>query len=532
MRDRLTPVAIGALSGLLAALAYPPGHQAWLSFFAPVPLFFRLHATGGRRPGWLFFWFGVVHFSVGLFWLAPVVTPLGPLLLTILFVWPAGHTLGLLLRGGVPLLVAAPFTWMAWDFIRSFLFTGFPWLFLGYTLADWPWLVQVADLVGVYGVTGVIVLVGAGVAGVAIRRRSGRTLAVSIRPLLPGVAALFLMVAYGQARPAMIETAAGPRVLIVQANIPQYEKLEAWARGPDAPSIAEQILDRHLAVMRAGLAAHPETEVVIWPETMFPWKILEGFRPDQRRHQGEAGAALAEVARLAGGRPVLLGTKYVDAQNRQFNSVLFLDAAGAVTARYDKLHAVPGGEYIPLKDLAPASLVSWVTEVIEKGAGWVPDLTEGDAPAVFPETGGARLAPLICYEIIYPMHVRDAVAAGGEILVNASNYAWYPGTDQPEQIHQMAVFRAIETRRSVVVAANTGISGVVDPLGRTDYLARDGRTKDVAGFLGARVPLCDATPLAGRWGDLPAIVALAVVVVAALVPRVRRRRPPAEGRRP
>ncbi|MHC4861905.1 MAG: apolipoprotein N-acyltransferase [Planctomycetota bacterium] len=529
--DRAKPVryrglCCGAASGVLAALAFHPADLPLLAWLALLPLLVHVRAARGGHVGMPFLVFGLLYFSVGLSWLNPVITVVGTvllsLLLSVLFVWPAGHALGFLLRRGFPWLACVPLTWVAFDWIRTWLFSGFPWLFLAHSQADWLALIQVSALTGAYGVTGLVVLVNAVLteALFALKRGSARGVLVPV-----GIASALVgaTLGYGFWRIGDVRERPGPRVLLVQANFPQFMKLEALKRGVPRIDRREQMFVDHIRLTERGLEEDPSVDVVIWAETMFPIRMTDepGLEAEEVRHLARYG--LRRVSGAAGGRPVILGAPYITRKSEPRNSVFLIDGMGSPVARYDKLHLVPGGEYIPLRTLAPDGLVRWVGGIIEANAGYVPNLTEGSDVVVF-EAAGARFAPLICFEIMFPAICRAPLAKDADILLNITNYGWFPDTDEPDQAQQMAVFRAVETRRPVVVSANTGISAVVSAKGTYRALEVDGRVHDVAGVMAETVPLSDTDSRYVAWGDLPAAIAAGLVLLGLLVGTVVRQK--------
>jgi len=366
----------------------------------------------------------------------------------------------------------------------------------------------------------VLVLVNAALVMVFFRWRADGPRA-ALRPAAIAAAVLALTLIYGALRPGTVVEREGPKILMVQGNIPQYVKTEARAEGKPRGMRSQDMFRRQLELTVSGVAADPEVSLVIWPETMFPWARSEeeGERGDRNR----AGIARAYgvLSRAAGGRPLIIGAPhFVDGGDRR-NSALQLDGAGRLVARYDKVHAVPGSEYIPFHTILPEGMLEKVTELVAGYAGYRPDLTEGSSQVLF-EVDGVRYAPVICYEIIYPALVRSAVLDGADVLLNITNYGWFPGTDQPEQANQMALTRAIELRRPVAVAANTGISAVFSPRGNAVELTVDGVVKEVPGALAARVPLSSSGSPYGLWGDLPVMLAGMLAALFLLPRRVWR----------
>lgn len=516
MRTTLRGIAAGVLSGVLGALAFPPAGLSPLAWVCLVPLLLHLRARKGSGPGWPFFSFGVVYFTTGLWWLAKVLTPGGPvvlaLVLTMLFVWPAGQLLGVLLRRGAPPAVAVVLVWVGFDWLRGWLFTGFPWLYLAHSQAGFGTLVQAADVIGTHGVTAVIVLVNAGITEAARRfvaHRPGRAMAA----LAPGVVAVLGLLVYGVIRTPSIHEEEGPRVLLVQGNVPQYMKEDAWRVTADVPRTADDILARHITLTREGLSVDPAAELVVWPETTFPYRTSDeqGAGQDARRRFTEQ--RFAAVSAAAGGRPVVLGSLHRTAGGESRNSVWLLGSGGRLLTRYDKVHLVPGGEYIPLGMVAPKPLLTLVTRLIRESAGFVPDLTEGEGTVLF-SASGMTWGPLVCYEVAYPELARDAVRKGADAILNLTNYGWWPDTAIPDQATQMAIFRAIENRRPVVMAANTGITGIVDARGvLRAAVSEKGRRIDVRGTVCAPVPRCRSRSPWTWIGDLPAGLALAAALL-------------------
>jgi apolipoprotein N-acyltransferase len=529
VRTTLRGIAAGAISGLLGALAFPSPGITLLAFVCLVPLFLHLRAREGSGPGWPFFSFGLCYFTVGLWWLATILTPAGPvllaLILTLLFAWPAGHLLGLLLRHRVPAAPATVLVWVGFDWLRGWLFTGFPWLYLAHSQAEHTSLVQAADLFGAHGVTAVIVLVNAGIVETVRRaaaRRGGRAAAA----LLPAAVAVGALLCYGAMRAPSIREREGPRILLVQGNVPQFMKEDAWRVAPDTPRTADDILARHLALTREGIAKDPAVELVVWPETTFPYRTTDEPGPERDAWRRLCARRLAAVA-AAAGRPVVFGSLHRTAAGEPRNSAWLMSSDGRLLTRYDKVHLVPGGEYIPLSKVAPEPLVTVVARLIRESAGFVPDLTEGSGTALF-RAAGLVLGPVVCYEVAYPGLARDAVRAGADAILNLTNYGWWPGTSMPAQATQMAIFRAIENRRPVVVAANTGVTGIIDARGVLRVaVSVEGRRTDVRGTVSAAVPLCGSRSAWTLLGDLPAglcLVGALLWLPARWLAALRRRR--------
>jgi len=284
MKRTLIGLAVGVGSGILAALAFPP-LAAWpVAWVALVPLFLLVEARGGRRIVIPFLAFSLAHFGTGLAWLSPVVTPVGVGLFA-LIIWGFCHfpmtlTIGFLVRRGLPLWAIAPPAWVAFDLLRTWVLTGFPWLFLAHSQADVTTLIQIVDVTGAFGITALIVLVNAALAAVIRSLRSGERRR-AVRPAVVAAATLVAVLLYGAIRIPTVTQEDGPRVLLVQACIEQGRKREA--RGGGSMDIAGDIYRTHVRMTGEGVREHPDTDVVVWPETFFPFRVDDSPAAPLRR---------------------------------------------------------------------------------------------------------------------------------------------------------------------------------------------------------------------------------------------------------
>ncbi len=341
-------------------------------------------------------------------------------------------------RSGPDALWAFPVFWTLFEVARTHLFSGFPWMLLGYSLADSAVLRQAADLTGTIGLGFLIVLVN--VAGyralTAIVERNWRALAFSI--LVAAVIPLSL-VGYGnlRLRPDPGRNAPFLRVGIAQGGIDQNRK---WDPANQEATIA---IYRDLTVEAVAKGAR----VVVWPETAAPF------------FYGWESALTALVDNVAGTTrtPIVFGAPWFNPEGggRYYNSVFHLDARGIPVGRYDKQHLVPFGEYVPLRRLLP---------FINKLTAGEEDFSRGVAPSLFIIDNTAAAAS-VCYEAVFPAIIRESVLAGAGWLINVTNDAWFGDTVAPLQHLAMARMRAVELRRPMVRAANSGISAVIDSRG-------------------------------------------------------------------
>jgi len=457
-----TKIFLALLAGALMAWAFPRPALFPLAWAGLVPLWLALRDVGPGDAFRLGLAAGTAHALLLVYWIAhtmttygglPFTLAAGVLLLLALYMgsyWGAWSAL--LVRFGrrpAVALALAPALWAGLEYLRAVLLTGFPWGLAGHSQLPWRTLVQMVDLTGVYGLSFLIVIAN-GALALQILAAGGKTwqgaaipLRLRRRALVLAVALPAAALAYGAWRIHTLapELAAAPtlRTAVVQGNIPQGLK---WDPAFQIGS-TKKYVDLSL-----GLRGR-EPDLVVWPETATPFYL----------YHNAALTRLVEAAVREAGSPFLIGSPTLEGppgQERYFNSAYLLSPDGAPLGRYDKAHLVPFGEYVPLRRWLPF-LGKIVAQVGDFAAG---------APGSLIPWERAALGPLICYEGIFPELARDQVRGGAALLVNLTNDAWYGRTSAPYQHFALAAFRAVENRRSLVRAANTGISGVVDPLGR------------------------------------------------------------------
>tara|TARA_R110002072_G_scaffold156850_1_gene307408 strand:- start:387 stop:2039 length:1653 start_codon:yes stop_codon:yes gene_type:complete len=495
--------------GVLAAGALPPLHLVFLLVPAFVGLIWlvasRRRFRGALADGW---WFGAGHAAAGTFWISHSLTidlarhgwliPIAVLgFAAVLGLFPA-LAAGLLYRlrrtgmapgGGDALILAGAWTGTEW--LRGWLFTGFPWNLMGtvWTFADA--MIQPASMFGVFGLSLVTVWAAAAPASLA---------GVGRRPwLATAFAAAFLAGVWGGGlwRLAGAETAFAPGVhlRLVQPNIAQADK---WRPGLRAGHVTRQI---ELSLNPKGLNGDPtalqdreptpEPTHVIWAETAVPYVL--GREPVLLR-------ALSHATPVAGA--LMTGSLRIEdapgGPPRVYNSLYVVEASGRVALTYDKQHLVPFGEYVPFQD--------WLGFLkITQGRG---NFTPGPGPRVLEVKGLPPFSPLICYEVIFPHAVLPP--AGENVdgprarwLLNITNDAWFGVSPGPYQHLAAARLRSVEEGLPLVRVANTGISAVIDPWGRTVAALGLGQ----AGAIDAGLPEpIEARTLFSRVGNALALV--------------------------
>ena len=476
---------------------------SWVAIWPAVQIAQRSTPGQAAVRGYLL---GLSIFVVGVYWLVHV-TVIGWLLLSAYL----GAYVGLFTfiiagvgqRRRVPLFIAAPVFWVALEFVRCNLFSGFPWLQLGHSQHAFLPIIQVADFSGVYGVSFLLAMAGTAASEVPrlLRqpRRSpvGKTKCAWVSVALTAIA-IVCALAYGYWRLNSLHIEQGPRIATVQGNIPQSVKLEY----DFDQSVAT--LHKHIGLSRDAIAQRPD--VIVWPETMSPGILnlpAEGFGT----HGRLAELCRAELRKLAADASarLLIGTIAVEGVpiERCFNSAFFYSPEMSLLGRYDKVHLVPFGEYVPFRTQLP--FLGWFVPTQT-------DLTPGRDMVLF-EVLGHKFGVLICYEDVVPSLARQLRGKGADFVVNITNDGWFRGSAELEQHNGISVFRAVENRLGVVRAANTGMSSFISPTGRVyKALERDGKRREVEGTLVSNVVLCEAKTLYLQIGEGLAWLCVALAV--------------------
>ncbi len=471
--DKVT--CVSALSGLLLACAFPLPDYTLLAWFGLIPLVLVMR----KRPFKSGFVAGLVFFAVTLYWLNIVMTTYGHLPLAVSFLlyllligylalfWGTATWAACRLKEfrNYPYALTFPVFWVALEFLREFLLTGFPWATLGYSQYAWLTMVQSADLFGVYGLSYLLVLCNT-VLGESVLALQGK---LSQRiPVKACVAtALLLLCNYGYGRWCLLQDLdtrpESLRTAVIQGNIPQDLK---W-RPDNQLRTVKTYRDLSLRARRAGAS-----DLIIWPEAAMPFYFQDG----SPLAESVAGLPLETGASLLFGSPAYHrgpGMNKNTGALRYLNSAFLLSPTAQVLGRSDKIHLVPFGEYVPLGGYLP---------FVNKLVAGIGDYSPGKINPLPIE--GHQLGVLVCYEVIFPGLAREYVRQGSDLLVNITNDAWFGRSSAPWQHLAMARFRAIENRVWIARAANTGVSAFIAPSGRVMEQTGLFETAFLAGELG------------------------------------------------
>jgi apolipoprotein N-acyltransferase len=491
---------------------------------ALVPWLELVRAGRVRAAWWWSYAIGAVFFLGSMWWLIHV-TVVGWLILCAylacyfgVFGWfvhrAAQSPVGPLQR---LMLIAA--AWVALEYARAHVFSGFGWNLLAYSQTPWHPLIQVADVTGAWGVSFVIVVVNvaiaAGLRAMAQRRPRHKRRTARVHGVMPQLAVasiiLLIVLGYGLWRPHHVALGAPIRVAVVQGNIPQEQK---WDQAH-----VTTIMERYEALSRQAASTAPQ--LIVWPETSVPGYV---------EADAELTAQLLELVKRIR-IPLLVGAPMVRGDPTAWfptNSAVLIDDLGRIKGRYDKIHLVPFGEFIPLERRLP-----WLRTLLPP----IGDFVSGREHTVFPLSvsrftmpmpgGGGAGAPrqatvnltrgvsaLICFEDVFPELARRFVRKGAQLLVVITNDAWFGPTAAAYQHAQASTFRAVELRVPVARAANTGWSGCIDVTGRWVASVQDpqGRELFVDGTQTCELRLGTVRTLALHWGDWCALVCVLAVV--------------------
>lgn len=588
-KARATPASsrgawcVSLATSVLLWASFTPLDWGWLGWIALAPLCLLIRLPKPTRAMYR------VAFAAGLAWSLPTLQWMR---LGDVSMYPAWFALAFYLalyfpvfigtsrvavqRLRLPLVVAVPVCWTGFEYLRAQLMTGFAWYFLGHTQHAWPEMIQISDVVGAYGVSFLVAL-SCGCVAAMVPEQWLKSLGLfppvqvpaefshlpqdgmltetpsdTARPqwIMVG-ATLSLIVAalgYGVLRRTQADFKAGPRVALVQGNFPTSLKHD--------PNEAVKIYRIQEAL--TGMSVKHQPDLVVWPETMFRWPLREkdvGVTDDdllaiappfseadrtnwiQSWNDPQVRATLRQMSEQSGAA-MLIGIDTWVARKGKFsayNSAAFVTPTEGYLGRYDKLHRVIFGEYIPLKETIPAlaALTPFPEDFgIEKGL----------APKVF-EHKNYSYAPIICFEDTVPEISRTVKrdAPKVDVLVNLTNDGWFAKSSELDQHLITACFRAVECRTPMVRSVNTGISAVIDgdgvvvePLAFIDGdratpprdSMRDPKSgrwhKDLNAAIVADVPLDNRTSLYVRHGDWFAGSCGGIVLLLALAGLVTR----------
>ncbi len=510
---------IALLAGAATTLALPPFNLWPIPFLTfPVLIWLIDGSAAGRLGGFMTagiagWWFGFGYFFAGLYWVGHAflvdAKTFGWLLPFAVTALPAGLALfvavgaalaRMLWARGAVRVVALAVAVTAAEWLRGHLLTGFPWNTFGYALATPSVLAQTASLLGIWGLTFIAVLVYAAPTTLLDDRADTR------RPwLAPAFALVTLagLAGYGIWRLDRTPTTFvdGVRLRLMQPSLQQDQRFNYSQR--------QAVMARYAALSNSvsgpDAASLAEITHLIWPESAFPFFLTR--EPD----------ALAQIDKLLPEGTVLI-TGAVRAPEgvpsetitRAYNSIYVLDHDASILSIYDKVHLVPFGEYLPFQNVLERF---GLTQLVQVRGGFLP----GNRRRAIAVPRAPRMLPLVCYEIVFPGQAVPRGERPGWML-NLTNDGWFGRSPGPYQHLQQARMRAIEQGLPLVRAANSGISAVIDPVGRVIRALPLG----AEGALDAHLPRALTPTVYARWGDGPTGLMLAAGLILVLLRRKPR----------
>jgi apolipoprotein N-acyltransferase len=513
------------VSGILLALSFPLMDLSYLAWFALVPLMLSVRGSSAWEAFRKGFITGMVFFLASIYWVINTMYNYGGLniylsllllvaLSAYLALYVGAFAWGLSIVGSrsqAALVAFAPAFWVSLELLRDYLISGFPWNLLGYSQHSWLTAIQVADVTGVYGVSALVVLANAALSYLLTLKGTRPSVGRLAAPVL-ALAVIAAAFYYGHYRLAHLPQQDGHlKVALIQGNIEQFHKWD--------PAFQDEVFDTYKKLTLQ--AAKDRPDLIAWPETATPFYFQDKIR----------GREMRELARASGtyimtGSPTLeaqpppspppqvgreRGSKTSDGDERyvEYNSAYLLSPGGETVGRYDKMHLVPFGEYVPLKRLLP---------FVSKMVSGIGDFGSGGDYTVL-KAGKGSFGTAICFEAIFPEMVRHFALRGANFLTSITNDAWFGRSAAPYQHFNMAVMRAVENRRALVRIANTGITGIILPSGAVS--ARTGLFTTVS--IEGEIPLVSELSFYTRHGDLfaYACAGISLVLLAAFAFRKR-----------
>ncbi len=508
----IVPLFFSVLSGVLAGFSFPKYGVSLLAWIAYIPLLFSIKQIEGGKQIIKSYWYGFVSGFITniilLYWVVVAMNTYGNinLAVSILGLVLLAAILSALYSGTFTMfikifwndsasgeLLFIPVLWVVLEYVRTFLFSGFPWELLGYSQYKNLSLIQISRFTSVYGVSFLVMLFNVLLYESIVWWYDTKSLRTAKYPYLfaKTIAVVLLITGiliYGDvtidSTTSVIQHAKKDiTVGLIQGNIDQNHKWD--------PVYQSNTISSYFSLsQQAYNQAHPQ--LIIWPETATPFF----FQSDLNYQTKLSDFVKSQGTYLLFGSPAY---DYARSGIHYFNSAFLMAPDGTIKGRYDKRHLVPFGEYLPLKH---------IFFFLKKLTDTIGDFTGGGGNSLL-QFGDVRVGTLICYEIIFPQLSADDVRNGANLLVTITDDAWFGNTSAPYQHLSMAVFRAVENERFVVRAANTGITAVISPTGK--ILASTNLF--VPGFIDYKVTLINTKTFYSQQGDIFVFVCMIIFLL-------------------
>lgn len=508
-------ILLSLFTGVLVCISFPTLIGSWhlpelgfLGFVALVPLFVALHKAGARESFLLTVLAASVWYGGSLYWVYNAMHDYGGLssttsiLVTILLVLVVSIYIALapflskiLVKNfRCEPLVVLPVAWAAFEFFRNYFpCAGFPWSNIAMSQYKLLPVIQIVDFVGVYGLIFLLVFINQFLAEAVVKLR-GEAVGYFIQKLLIALVLMIAVLGYGYYR---MHTLAATfaynetlKVGLIQGNIDQGDK---WKESKTVDNL-------NIYRVAAKNLAKSAVDLIIWPEAAYPWFIDVESDSILPSHLGINSSETTDWPYS------LIGAIGTSSKEDFYNSAFLFDRSGRKEGTYHKMHLVPFGEYVPYKK---------ILFFVDKLTREVGNLKAGDSynPLYLEDIG---LGVLICYETIFPEIARKQVLAGASFIANLTNDAWYGVSSAPFQHLALSVFRAVENRRYLVEATNTGVSAIIDPMG---HIVTQSRLFEDAVIVSVIKPLwyLSAYSRLGDWFAFGCVGYLVIVTICGLL---------------
>ncbi len=502
-----------AFSALLLFSAFPSISFWPAAFVALIPFVQALEGLKAKDAFRTGFLWGLFFFFPLLWWLVPTISTYGrihfllavPVVICLccyLALYPALWAMfvkWLLDSGqaGLFFVISASSLWIVLEALRGVLFSGFPWGLMAYSLCPVPVFIQSADIWSVYGLGFFLVFFNLSIFEAVRMMRTKRAETASnkgVKVLFASLLCLLLFFfSYGVIKTRKVATTSKVWAAAVQASMDQSQKWD--------PALTLFTLNRYKELTHRAKKEFPELRLAVWPETAMPFYFQEDTSMKR---------AILDFARKEGLFILLGSPSYTygkDGRVYYLNSAYAVGPKGIVLGRYDKHHLVPFGEYMPW-----GPVTAWARRFLPTAG----DFIAGKEPTPL-NAGPFKIGTMICFESIFPEIARKEVEKGANILAVITNDAWFGRTAAPYQHADMAIFRAVETRRWLVRAANTGVSRIISPIGEVLKETR----LFVPSFVAAQVGLGQEQTIFVRFGS-GWFVAMNFLVIIFCIYRIRK----------
>ena len=440
--------SLAILSGLMLTVSFPSLGFHWIVWISLVPLLISVKDKSLFIALKLGIIAGLSHYLTLIYWIAAVLVHYGNInvfiSISIMFLFSLYIAfyialfpiiLHLFKNDIFPIFWGAG-AWVALEYIRAHILTGFPWCLLGYSQYSIIPLIQISDITGVYGVSFMIVIVNLLIYNIFFNGNIKKTKPLVMRTLLVSILAGSVLL-YGyytlNKKTEARTTGKKIRAVIVQGNINQSLK---WN-----PKFQEKTIDIYGKLSEESACFKPQ--IIIWPETAAPFFFQEGSKLSEK---------IFKISKTTNAN-ILFGSPAYSRNGSTINyfNRAYLISKNKILGYYDKVHLVPFGEYVPLKKFIP-----FAHRLVTAAGDFLSGKNTG--PMNMDDT---KIGPLICFESIFPKISRMHTAQGSELLINITNDAWFGRTSAPYQHLSMAVFRCVENGLPMARAANTGISAFI-----------------------------------------------------------------------